>query len=451
MQSGSMYYTGIVCSWLGHGNAQAVQVVNEVDWTGQGNGLLVDEEQSPKGQPGGSVMTLRKALAFVGACGLGIIAMTSCDLPLDAPGIPVLGAETGGQGGVTAPSTPAATSSEGGFLIFGQHTGSDQQGTPPPGGLAQGTPGATGASQPPIFADVPSSHWARAYIETLYHQGYVAGCATSPLEYCPDSPMTRGESAVLIEKGLHSPEYTPQPPRTQVLADVPMDAWYARWAYALWEEGFTAGCAANPPRFCPMEVHTRAEGAVLYMRLLRGADYIPPEPTTQIFTDVPPDEWYAKWVHAAHGEGLIPPCEYGKSMRFCPDEPLTRAVAAFMMVRAKGLPLPQEDQTAPAAIQDVTVSTVEGQAIMHWTAPGDDGMLGTAYGYDVRFSTQPLTQATWPTATELIGEPSPKPAGTLETVMIEGLEEHSVIYLAIKAVDEVGHEGALSNVAVRAP
>jgi hypothetical protein len=52
-------------------------------------------------------------------------------------------------------------------------------------------------------------------------------------------------------------------------------------------------------------------------------------------------EWYTKWVHAAYSAGLLEPCQDSGSVLFCPNAPLTRDWAAFMMVQAKGgLPLP---------------------------------------------------------------------------------------------------------------
>ena len=42
----------------------------------------------------------------------------------------------------------------------------------------------------------------------------------------------------------------------------------------------------------------------------------------------------------AYNTGLIPACETSPELRFCPDNPLDRAMAAYMMVQAKGLVLP---------------------------------------------------------------------------------------------------------------
>jgi hypothetical protein len=52
---------------------------------------------------------------------------------------------------------------------------------------------------------------------------------------------------------------------------------------------------------------------------------------------VPLDAWYAKWVKAAYDAWLITACQTTPDLRFCPDSPLSRALAAYMMVRAKGL------------------------------------------------------------------------------------------------------------------
>jgi hypothetical protein len=71
--------------------------------------------------------------------------------------------------------------------------------------------------------------------------------------------------------------------------------------------------------------------------MMHGAAYVPPQPSVQTFDDVPLDAWYAKWAMAAYDGGLIPECQSSPDWRFCPNEPLTRAQGAYMMVRAKGL------------------------------------------------------------------------------------------------------------------
>ena len=81
-----------------------------------------------------------------------------------------------------------------------------------------------------------------------------------------------------------------------------------------------------------------------------------------------------------------------------------------------------------------------------WTAPGDDGSTGTAKVYDLRYSTQPITDTTWPRATLVSGEPTPAAAGTAQNKPVTGLAYDTTYYFAIKATDEKGNTSGLSNV-----
>ena len=83
---------------------------------------------------------------------------------------------------------------------------------------------------------------------------------------------------------------------------------------------------------------------------------------------------------------------------------------------------------------------------LSWTAPGDDGATGTATTYDVRYSTSPITEANWASATQATGEPSPQVAGSAETFTVTGLSASTTYYFAIKTSDEFPNESAISNV-----
>lgn len=193
------------------------------------------------------------------------------------------------------------------------------------------------ASVPPtFFVDVPSNHWAYDEIKLLYELGYIAGCSTTPLMYCPEATMTRVESAVFVERGIHGASFLPAQPSRQIFEDVPLSEWYAKWANALWEDTYTAGCGTDPLVYCPLFEHTRTEGSVFFLRMMNGADFVPPA-ASGIFADVNPSFWGVRWAEAAYTAGLIPACETSPDLRFCPDDPLDRALGAHMMAQAKGL------------------------------------------------------------------------------------------------------------------
>jgi hypothetical protein len=201
------------------------------------------------------------------------------------------------------------------------------------------------------------------YIDALFNAEYIAGCSASPRMYCPNNTMTRAESAVFVERGIHGGGFSPAEPTAQVFADVPLGQWYTKWADGLWADGYTAGCGTGPLIYCPLQGHTRAEGAVFYLRMLNGAPFEPPEPSTAIFSDVPLGQWYTKWVHAAYQAGILPACQVVPDLRFCPNSALSRAMAAYAMVHAKGgLPLPTGTPTptvTPTPTETVTATSTE--------------------------------------------------------------------------------------------
>lgn len=88
---------------------------------------------------------------------------------------------------------------------------------------------------------------------------------------------------------------------------------------------------------------------------------------------------------------------------------------------------------------DTQVTTVS--TTIYFTAPGDDGdSIGCATTYDFRYSTEAtLTEAAWPTAKQVTGEPVPKCAGAKETVFVSGLPYATKIFFALKTIDDVGN------------
>ncbi|MBI2033813.1 MAG: fibronectin type III domain-containing protein [Candidatus Liptonbacteria bacterium] len=105
------------------------------------------------------------------------------------------------------------------------------------------------------------------------------------------------------------------------------------------------------------------------------------------------------------------------------------------------------DTTPPAAITNLAVSNVTSNSTdLSWTAPGDDDNTGTATSYDVRYSTAPITDATWSSATQVTGEPAPAPAGTAQSMTVTSLSPSTTYYFAIRTADEVPNISSLSNI-----
>jgi len=104
------------------------------------------------------------------------------------------------------------------------------------------------------------------------------------------------------------------------------------------------------------------------------------------------------------------------------------------------------DSIPPAAIADLLAKNpTTTSVLLLWTAPGDDGLEGTAESYDIRYYGEAITEANWDDAVQFDGEPAPKPAGQVETVNIDGLDEITEYFFAVKATDDAGNMSGLSN------
>ena len=109
----------------------------------------------------------------------------------------------------------------------------------------------------------------------------------------------------------------------------------------------------------------------------------------------------------------------------------------------------ENDDGEPATVIDLTVTTTTSTTVtLEFTAPGDDGELGRAREYDVRYSTSPIDRSNFASATEVSRPPRPLRGGSPERVQIEGLFPFQTYYFALRAVDNVGSRAQVSNSAV---
>ena len=104
------------------------------------------------------------------------------------------------------------------------------------------------------------------------------------------------------------------------------------------------------------------------------------------------------------------------------------------------------DLEPPGAVSDLA-ATMDGRTVvLTWTAPGDDGAVGIANAYEIRYSSHPIAQWSWEYAALLPDAPIPKRAGMLESMNAPSPPLYTSRYFAVRALDEAGNLAPISNV-----
>ncbi len=199
------------------------------------------------------------------------------------------------------------------------------------------------------FKDVPQSSIFHDDIESLLRGGVTGGCGNGA--YCPTGLVTRAQMAVLILKSSLGTDYQPPAATGTVFADVPADAFAAAWIEDLYARGITAGCSANPKRYCPDASITRRQMSVMLLRAEHGQNYTPPA-CAGVFGDVVCPGAYTNWIERLAAENISAGCGNGN---FCPMPPVKRQQMATFLVNAflsgGALTQPATQTLGPRAVQ----------------------------------------------------------------------------------------------------
>lgn len=140
--------------------------------------------------------------------------------------------------------------------------------------------------------------------------------------------------------------------------------------------------------------------------------------------------------------GLSPSTTYYFALKTGDEVPNWAAISNIITRTTLAL-----DTAAPGAPATLTSTSInETSVALRWNASGDDGGTGQATTFDVRYSTSPVTEGNWSSATQANGEPAPGNPGTVHNFTVNGLSRQTTYYIAIRALDEVGNISPISNV-----
>ena len=201
-----------------------------------------------------------------------------------------------------------------------------------------------------FFCAVSNEHWAQPEIQQWHDLGITNGCrsGTAPYQdrpFCPDTVVNRDMFAVLLLRQLLGGDFQPPPEYRGSFGDVAEDARFVQWIEALDDHGLAlpmTNCIAGEgfSRFCPNMAMTRGDLAPVLADVLAweldGVESLS-------IADVPPDDPAASAINYLRAKTIVkgqdPHCpQAGAQPRFCPDSPLTRDSAAFLMTRASDDP-----------------------------------------------------------------------------------------------------------------
>jgi uncharacterized repeat protein (TIGR01451 family) len=185
------------------------------------------------------------------------------------------------------------------------------------------------------FLDVPPSNQYHDDVDTIALNGITVGCQDGTF-FCPDDPNTRAEMAVFLIKAKFGADHVPPPATGTVFQDVPIDYWAAAWIEELASLGITSGCDAT--HYCPDAPVSRAQMAVLLLKMLMGADYVPPT-CVGLFGDVPctPGVGFPDWIEDLYNRHITAGCS-SDPLLYCPDAPNTRSQMAVFLTLTFSLP-----------------------------------------------------------------------------------------------------------------
>ena len=114
----------------------------------------------------------------------------------------------------------------------------------------------------------------------------------------------------------------------------------------------------------------------------------------------------------------------------------------------------QNDVSAPDPINDLQiVSSGANQIKLKWTAAGDDGSIGTAFKYDLRFSYSPiLNESDYYLAERYVTNFYPAQGGLTDSIILNlknltASASHDTVYFSIKAEDDMQNRSSLGNYA----
>ncbi len=179
----------------------------------------------------------------------------------------------------------------------------------------------------PVFADVPSSHWAFDNVTAIYDANITAGCGNG--FYCPDNTVTREQMAAFLVRTVWGEPPTNACAGVAPFSDVDPAGWACGYIQRLAALGLTTGCGAG--NYCPSALVSREQMAAFLVRALEGEPAANSCASGAPFTDVDAGGWACPYIQRLKALGITNGCGNGN---YCPDANVQRDEMAAFLARA---------------------------------------------------------------------------------------------------------------------
>ena len=214
-------------------------------------------------------------------------------------------------------------------------------GSPSPAPAPSPAPSGPPAPPPAPPAEPPAPAYAGRFsdedgsvhessVETIAGWGVTVGCdAADPALFCPSLSITRRQMSAFLYRAVVHQWGTPPAAERAELADVGDDAWFRLFADWAVENGVMEVVEGL---FNPGGVVTRADMAVMLVAAFPHLSAV--EEAQDLFGDLEGvDGDVVRAVEGLFGSGVTKGCT-DSPLRYCPDQPVTRAQMASFFVRA---------------------------------------------------------------------------------------------------------------------
>ena len=174
------------------------------------------------------------------------------------------------------------------------------------------------------FGDVAADSVHTPAIEALATRGIFADTECGDNRFCPHDPIQRWVMAIWMIRLL-----TEEPPTTVGVSrfgDIAPGQWWIRYTEQLADQKITIGCITDPPQYCPNKSVTRSQMAAFLVRALKLEPAAPAG-----FTDTQGNTHQAD-IDALFAAGITVGCDTNP-LRYCPNQPVTRAQMATLLHR----------------------------------------------------------------------------------------------------------------------